>query len=183
MPKNRSQPAFDPIRAVKKLFLSGFVLVTFAAYVAYERLTKSDSALAASPVIPTASAVAPAPSGPITVPGILPTAASSLPTLTPAPTLATAYKNGTYQGQPVDAYYGLVQVQVSIQGGSIKDVQFLQYPNDRRTSQRINSIAIPYLQQEAIQAQSAQVDIISGATLTSEGFVLSLRSALQAAHN
>jgi uncharacterized protein with FMN-binding domain len=62
-------------------------------------------------------------------------------------------------------------------------VQFLQYPSDRRTSQRINSIAMPYLRQEAIQAQSAQVDIISGATLTSEGFQASLQSALQAAHN
>ena len=88
-----------------------------------------------------------------------------------------------YQGSPIDAYYGLVQVQVTVQNGSIQDVQFLQYPNDRRTSQQINSIAMPYLQQEAIQAQSAQVDIISGATLTSEGFIMSLQSALQAAHH
>jgi uncharacterized protein with FMN-binding domain len=76
-----------------------------------------------------------------------------------------------------------VQVQVSIQGGALKSVQFLQYPNDRRTSRQINDIAMPYLQQEAIQAQSASVDIVSGATLTSQGFEMSLQSALQAAHN
>ena len=51
-----------------------------------------------------------------------------------------------------------------------------------RTSQQINAIAMPYLQQEAIQVQSANVDIISGATLTSEGFQMSLQSALANAH-
>ena len=96
---------------------------------------------------------------------------------------AVAYKDGSYTGSEEDAYYGLVQVQVNIQAGNIQSVQFLQYPSDRRTSQQINSIAMPYLQQEAIQAQSAQVDIISGATLTSEGFQMSLQTALQAARN
>jgi len=78
-------------------------------------------------------------------------------------------------------FYGLVQVKAVIQQGKIADVQFLQYPNDRRTSIRINNIAMPYLVTEAIQAQSAQVDIISGATLTSEAFAESLQSALATA--
>jgi uncharacterized protein with FMN-binding domain len=93
----------------------------------------------------------------------------------------TVYKDGTYTGPQVDAYYGLVEVQVQIQQGKIANVQFLQYPNDRNTSVRINSIAMPYLEQEAIQAQSAQVNIISGATLTSEGFMMSLDAALKSA--
>jgi uncharacterized protein with FMN-binding domain len=76
----------------------------------------------------------------------------------------------------------LVQVQATVQNGKIADVQFLQYPSDRRTSQQINAFAMPYLQQEAIQAQSANVNIISGATLTSEGFAMSLQSALASAH-
>ncbi len=76
-----------------------------------------------------------------------------------------------------------MEVQATVQSGKLASVQFLQYPNDRRTSQQINSIAMPYLQQEAIQVQSANVDIISGATLTSEGFQMSLQSALQGAHN
>ena len=82
----------------------------------------------------------------------------------------------------MDVNYGLVEVQATIQNGKISDVQFLDYPHDRRTSQQINAIAMPDLQQEAIQAQSANVDIISGATLTSEGFQMSLQSALASAH-
>jgi uncharacterized protein with FMN-binding domain len=96
---------------------------------------------------------------------------------------APGYRNGTYTGPPVDVFYGLVQVQVVIQNGQIANVQFLQYPNDRRTSVEINNQAMPWLTQEAIQAQSANVDIITGATLTSEGFATSLQAALQSARN
>jgi uncharacterized protein with FMN-binding domain len=70
---------------------------------------------------------------------------------------------------------------VTISGGRISDVQFLQYPNDRRTSQMINSQAMPILKQEAIQAQSAQVSGVSGATATSGAFIQSLGNALQQA--
>jgi uncharacterized protein with FMN-binding domain len=94
-----------------------------------------------------------------------------------------AFKNGTYNGPEVDAFYGLVQVQVVIQNGKISNVQFLDYPHDRRTSQRINDQVMPWLTQEAIQAQSANVDIISGATLTSEAFANSLQAALLSAKN
>ena len=96
---------------------------------------------------------------------------------------AGQYKDGSYTGPRVDAYYGLVQVKAVVQNGQITDVQFLEYPNDRRTSQRINSIVMPYLQTEAIQAQSASVDVISGATLTSEAFAQSLQAALASARN
>jgi uncharacterized protein with FMN-binding domain len=94
---------------------------------------------------------------------------------------SSQYKDGTYTGPEADAYYGNVQVQVTIQSGKIANVNFLDYPQDRRTSARINSIATPYLVTEAIQAQSADVDIISGATLTSEAFVKSLQVALNQA--
>jgi uncharacterized protein with FMN-binding domain len=81
----------------------------------------------------------------------------------------------------VDVNWGYVQVQTTIQSGKISNVQFLQYPNERNTSVRINSFAIPQLQQEAVQAQSANVDIVTGATLTSEGFQQSLQAALNQA--
>lgn len=97
------------------------------------------------------------------------------------PMMTGKYKNGTYTGQSADAYYGNVQVKVTIAGGKINDVQFLDYPHDRSTSQRINSQAMPYLQQEAIQAQSAQVNGVSGATATSGAFLQSLSSALSQA--
>lgn len=107
------------------------------------------------------------------------------PTDVPQPTqqVLGQYRDGTYTGPQVDAFYGLVQVRAVIQSGKLANVQFLDYPHDRRTSQQINNIAMPYLQDEAMQAQNAQVDIISGATLTSEAFIESLASALQSAKN
>lgn len=91
------------------------------------------------------------------------------------------YKDGTYTGQPADAFYGLINVAVTISGGKITAVNFLQYPNDNPNSIEINDQAMPYLQQETIQAQSANVNIISGATDTSQAFVQSLSSALSQA--
>jgi uncharacterized protein with FMN-binding domain len=94
-----------------------------------------------------------------------------------------AYKDGQYTGQSADAYYGNIQVKVTIQGGKISNVEFLQYPSDRSTSVRINSQAMPFLKQEAIQAQSANVDGVSGATDTSQAFIQSLTSALKTAQS
>jgi uncharacterized protein with FMN-binding domain len=96
-------------------------------------------------------------------------------------TPGAAYKDGTYTGSIADAQWGYVQVQVVIQGGRITNVQFLQYPNDRSRSIEINQYADPELVQEAIQAQSAQVDVISGATDTSIAFMQSLSDALSQA--
>ncbi len=91
---------------------------------------------------------------------------------------SVVYKNGTYTGSAVDAFYGNVQVQATIHGGNITNVAFLQYPNTHSASVYINQQAMPYLQQEAIQAQSANVNIVSGATDTSIAFQQSLASAL-----
>jgi len=88
------------------------------------------------------------------------------------------YKNGTYNGSVEDAFYGPLQVQAIITNGNISDVIFLQFPNDNRTSQFVNSQADPMLKQEAIQVQSAQVDIISGASASSQAFQASLANAL-----
>lgn len=93
------------------------------------------------------------------------------------------YKDGTYTGPATDAYFGTVQVQATISDGDLSNVAFLQYPSDRRTSQQINSQAMPALKSEAISAQSAKVDIVSGATQTSQAFIQSLRGALAQAAN
>jgi len=89
--------------------------------------------------------------------------------------------DGTYTGPVTDAYYGLIQIQASIQGGRLTTLKVLKYPNDRRTSININRQALPMLRDEAISAQSANVDIISGATLTSKAFIQSLGGALKKA--
>jgi uncharacterized protein with FMN-binding domain len=112
-----------------------------------------------------------------------PTNSSSQPMMQQAPAqkMMGLYKNGTYTGSVQDAFYGNIQVQAVISGGKITDVVFLQYPNDNRTSQFVNSQADPMLKQEAIQVQSAQVDIISGASASSQAFQASLADALSQA--
>ena len=70
-----------------------------------------------------------------------------------------------------------MQVQVTVTGGKLTDVQWVQLPTDGH-SQRINSFAAPALVQEALTSQSASVDSVSGASYTSEGFKESLQSAL-----
>ena len=107
---------------------------------------------------------------------------SSLPSSASSPSATSAsggqYKDGLYKGTSINVFYGNVQVAVKISGGVIQNVSFLQYPNAHSTSVMINQQAMPYLIQEAIQAQNAHVQIISGATFTSEGFQQSLQSAL-----
>jgi|SRR5579884_691583 len=106
-----------------------------------------------------------------------------IPTGNPTTTTETQqtsgnYKDGSYTGSVADAFYGPLQVKVTIQNGKITDVEFLQYPNDRGESVEINTQAMPLLKQEAITAQSANVDIITGATQTSQAFLQTLGSAL-----
>ncbi|RUX92681.1 FMN-binding protein [Mesorhizobium sp. M7D.F.Ca.US.004.01.2.1] len=91
------------------------------------------------------------------------------------------YADGVYTGPPADAYYGIIQIQALVQGGQLTALKVLKYPSDRRTSININRQALPMLRDEAITAQSANVDIISGATLTSRAFIQSLRGALKKA--
>jgi uncharacterized protein with FMN-binding domain len=94
---------------------------------------------------------------------------------------AHGYADGVYTGPAADAYYGIIQLQALVQNGRLTALKILQYPSDRRTSIRINRQALPMLRDEAISAQSADVDIITGATLTSKAFVQSLRGALKQA--
>ncbi len=95
--------------------------------------------------------------------------------------LTPPYKNGIFIGSVADAFYGSVQVQAIIANGKISDVQFLQHPSDRTTSIAINTYAMPNLKQEAIQSQGPNVDIVTGATQTSQAFIQSLTSALSQA--
>jgi uncharacterized protein with FMN-binding domain len=162
---------------MKKYILSFFLVIAFAFYVMLENQSSvsvvSNSpdnssgtpATAAQPV-----AVAPSPS-----PAPTPT---PTPTPAPAPAAAGLYRNGSYNGDSVNAYFGNVQVEAVISGGKLADVKVLAYPSDRTTSARINNSALPKLVQEAITSQSAQVDVVSGATQTSQGFAQSLATAL-----
>jgi uncharacterized protein with FMN-binding domain len=101
----------------------------------------------------------------------------------PSPTLsAPAAVNGTFTGADVPNRFGDVVVRVVITNGHMNDVQAIQLPFDRQESAYISQQAGPLLRTEALQAQSANIDIISGATYTSQSYAQSLESALQQAH-
>ena len=88
---------------------------------------------------------------------------------------------GQVTGQAVQTPFGTVQVQVTLQNGTITDVQALQLPSGGGHTGQVSAYAGPQLRSEALQAQSAQIDTISGATYTSEGYIQSLQSALNQA--
>ena len=92
---------------------------------------------------------------------------------------------GTYSGQAtgqaVQIPFGTVQVQVTFQNGKITEVQALQLPSGDGHTNQISSYVGPRLRSEVLAAQSAQIDTISGATYTSEGYIRSLQSALSQA--
>ena len=154
---------------MKKVLLSGFIVFTFIGYALQQRVDTQNIQAIVPTGLPTPTST-PQPKADQPLTG----------TPTPAQT-SGQYRNGQYTGSVADAYYGNVQVKAIITNGKISDVQFLQYPNDRRTSQMINSQAMPYLTEEAIQAQNAQVDGVTGATQTSRAFIESLTSALSQA--
>ena len=109
-------------------------------------------------------------------------AATPSPTSPPASS-ASGLKDGQYTGHDIQNRYGDVQVRVTISGGRISDVQALQLPFDRQRSQEISDYVRQPLHDELLQAQSAQIDTISGATYTSDGYAQSSQSALDQARH
>ena len=87
----------------------------------------------------------------------------------------------TVTGSTVDTRWGPVQVQLTVSGDKITDIAMLQYPNANGTDQQISSYALPILMQSTVDAQSADIDMVSGATYTSAGYLESLQSALDQA--
>ena len=96
-------------------------------------------------------------------------------------TTSGAGKSGTYDGAAADTPYGPVQVRITLSGGRITAAETVQVPNESRRDVEINNAAVPQLVQETLQAQSARIDTVSGATYTSEGYLQSLQSAIDAA--
>lgn len=96
-------------------------------------------------------------------------------------TTTSGLKDGTYTGQAEQTRYGAVQVQITVSGGRITNVTVPEYPSGNGRDQQINSYAIPQLVTETLSAQSADVDMVSGATYTSRGYLQSLQSAIDAA--
>lgn len=194
----------NPGSTMKKVLLSLAVLAASGAYVAFEREHGGDTAnlplgpMPANSAAPTDGVTLPAPPAappngnlspmrlvaPGAAGGLLPVAdvaPATNGTVAQAQVAAGALRDGSFKGPSVDAYWGRIQVEAVVQGGRLTAVHMLQYPSDRRRSRAISDQVLPYLEQEAIANQSANVDTISGATLTSQAYQRSLQSALKQA--
>src|SRR5690349_7853156 len=108
------------------------------------------------------------------------------PSTTPSAGSSSAAKSSTgsktYAGSTVSTRWGDVQVTITVANGKITDVRVPVYPSGNGRDQEINAYALPILTQETLQAQSANIDSVSGATVTSDGYLQSLQAALDAAH-
>jgi uncharacterized protein with FMN-binding domain len=87
----------------------------------------------------------------------------------------------TVTGPSVDTRWGPVQVRISVANGKVTDVEVVDYPTGNPRDRSINAYAIPVLVQATLDAQSANIDMVSGATVTSEGYLESLHAALDKA--
>ncbi|MFC9427142.1 FMN-binding protein [Streptomyces sp. NPDC056987] len=88
---------------------------------------------------------------------------------------------GTYTGDAVPTQYGTVQVAATVRNGQLTAVKVVQAPSGDGRSRQLAATAVPRLTQEALAAHSAHIDAVSGASYTSQGYILSLQSALDQA--
>jgi uncharacterized protein with FMN-binding domain len=113
-----------------------------------------------------------------------PAALGAPSTASPSPGGSSSGTSGTktVTGDAADTAYGPVQVRITVTNGTLTAVDVVQYPTESPRDVQINSYAIPRLTQEALAAHSARIDMISGATYTSQGYITSLQSALDKAN-
>jgi len=103
---------------------------------------------------------------------------ATAPSSAPSPSASAPTGTTTVTGDAVDTRYGAVQVEVTFSGTTITAVRTVQSPSGNGRDIEINDQALPILQQEALSSQSANIDTVSGATYTSEGYIQSLQSAI-----
>jgi uncharacterized protein with FMN-binding domain len=109
-------------------------------------------------------------------------APSATPTASASSSASGSAADGTYTGDAVETRWGTVQVEITVENGKITSADAVQFPSENPKDQQINAYAVPALNAEVVQAQSASIDAVSGATVTSGGYIESLQSAIDAAH-
>lgn len=160
---------------MKKYIIAGVLVVAFIAYLIFATNNK------APVTAPEAPSGTPNTAGPTSLPTTTPPSGNP-PSATASPASSPVasgnqYKDGIYTGSVADAFYGKLQAVVTIQGGKITNVTFPEAPSGGHSSD-VSAFALPALAQEAIAAQSANVNIVSGATQDSQAFQQSLAAAL-----
>ncbi|MDQ1745188.1 MAG: hypothetical protein QOE23_3527 [Pseudonocardiales bacterium] len=140
--------------------------------------------IAAAPVVPSTTPSTPSAGSTSAGTTTAPTGATaSAPSSATAPstTPSSASTTKTVTGDAIDTRFGPVQVQITVTNGAITAVEAVEYPQSSPRDAQINAYAIPQLNSEALAAKSASIDMVSGATYTSEGYLSSLQSALDQA--
>jgi uncharacterized protein with FMN-binding domain len=169
----------------------GGTVAGLAALFSYKTHVPTVTALT-TPITPTQSATSPSATPTLMPPTTKPSATKSAsakptakkttaPAYTPPPTTQAPAPppkpSGTFTGQAVDTNYGPVQVQIVVSDGKITQVN-----GQDEGGSSIGQNAVPQLDQEAVQAQSANIQAVSGATYTSQGYIQSLQQAIDSAH-
>ena len=121
------------------------------------------------------------PTAAATPPAAVSTSGSSASSSSSSAGSAKSSSSKTYTGEAAMTRYGPVQVRITVKSGAVTDVAATEYPMSDPRDAQINSYAIPQLNSEATSAGNANIDMVSGATYTSEGYLSSLQSALNQA--
>jgi uncharacterized protein with FMN-binding domain len=170
------------VTAVKKIvlwFMSTLTVVTLLF--GYHTSTSSTAAASAESAVvaPISSGTGTTSSGSTAASGT--GSAASGTTSAPSSSAGSSTATTTYTGDAASTKYGPVQVEITVSGGAVTDVSVIDYPASNGKDQQINARALPVLVQETLEAQSTDIDMVSGATYTSDGYVTSLQSALDQA--
>ncbi|GGS37629.1 FMN-binding protein [Streptomyces violaceus] len=100
---------------------------------------------------------------------------AAAPASTPSASSSGGTTSTVVSGSTIDTEKGPVQVEVTFDGDKIASVRMLQQPDHPQTT-----AAVPQLIEETLQAQSADIDTVSGATITTDGYKESLQAAIDA---
>jgi uncharacterized protein with FMN-binding domain len=168
-----------PKRALGALLTTVFALAMLFSFKPADNLALSGTTTAGTVAVGAAPVPSTGSTSGSSAASAAPTTAAASPTATAGTqSITAAYKDGTATGSVISTRYGDVQVEVTISGGTIVDVTALQLPDRDGRSRSIASQAAPILREEALTAQSANIDLLSGATYTSDAYAQSLQSAL-----
>ena len=162
------------------LWLASTVTIVVLLFGYHTSTNKTSAAAVTSSASSTATSSSSVPSSSSSSSSSSPTSSSSTSSSTSSSSSGSTEAR-TYTGSVAQTRWGPVQVQITVQGDKITKVTVLQQPNGNHKDAEINSYALPILVQDTLTAQSAQIDMVSGATVTSDGYITSLQSALDQA--
>jgi uncharacterized protein with FMN-binding domain len=159
------------------LWLASTVTIVVLLFGYHTSTNKTSAAVTSSGSSPATTSSSSEPSTSSSSPSSSPTSSGT----TPSGTTSSSTTTKAYTGTVAQTRWGPMQVQITVQGDKITKVTVLQQPNGNNKDAEINSYALPILVQDTLSAQSAQIDMVSGATVTSDGYLTSLQSALDQA--